>query len=343
MQGDKGGGKIGRLPQRHPDLSPEQYNSIVKWCDDAIRKNKNFLYDASLFTRALTEACEKHQIQWDSLNSLLRNTHVSHVKKITRHIKNQMTNYAESYANGKCIVQIAKDNRYPPYLMARAMLEVLLNDQEIGRKGLTEAMRNPVLKLGNQPVLAERFKESERHAGPSISSEEFLEENPSLSRLSREVIHAINLDPMYGPVHDEARHRIGNEYEELLVKVLDSMDIPFETEDELRKKGTARTPDVLLLTPVAVQDSSDPENWRVVCWIDSKALFGDVRTHKDSVIPQAESYIHRFGPGLILYWFGHAPHLDDSQGDITICGWNLPEKVLLPTGEMAVQPPQEEI
>lgn len=40
---------------------------------------------------------------------------------------------------------------------------------------------------------------------------------------------------------------------------------------------------------------------------------------------------------MVLYWFGHAPQLDDAQGDITICGWNLPNKLLLPTGEMAVQ------
>mmetsp|Transcript_12077 Transcript_12077/g.18534 ORF Transcript_12077/g.18534 Transcript_12077/m.18534 type:complete len:87 (-) Transcript_12077:124-384(-) len=68
-----------------------------------------------------------------------------------------------------------------------------------------------------------------------------------------------------------------------------------------------------------------------------QALFGDARTHKDSVLSQAESYIHRFGPGMVLYWFGHAPQLDDAQGDITICGWNLPNKLLLPTGKMAVQ------
>jgi len=304
----------------------------------------------------LTEACEEYKIQWDSLNSLLRNTHVSHVKKITRHIKSMITTkHAESYVvRGKYIVQIAKENKYPPYLMARAMIEVLLvvnnndshrhqennnkNDDGSGssrRKGLTEAMRDPVLKLGHASVLSERYRESERHPGPPPPPSDDEKKNPSLSRICREVIHAINLDPMYGPIHDETRHRIGNKYEELLVKILESMDIPFDTEYELRKKGTARTPDVLLLTPVAVQDSS--ENWRVVCWIDSKALFGDDRTHRDSVIPQAESYIHRFGPGLILYWFGHAPDLDDSQGDITICGWKLPEQILLPTGEMAVQ------
>jgi uncharacterized membrane protein YqaE (UPF0057 family) len=165
-------------------------------------------------------------------------------------------------------------------------------------------------------------------------------------------------------------------------------DIPFETEEQLRERGTARTPDVLLSTPIAIKvatngTNDDDDNWRVVCWIDSKvrtvisittppvapfinsganaphfsfntylliyffvsdnnkhckALFGDAHTHKDSVLPQAESYIHRFGPGMLLYWFGHAPMLPDANGDLVICGWNLPETFLLPTGELSTNP-----
>lgn len=69
-------------------------------------------------------------------------------------------------------------------------------------------------------------------------------------------------------------------------------EIPFETENDLRIKGTARTPDVLLSCPVGMKvpkrsstsrklslgdNSSDIEEdideeyeWKVVCWIDSK-------------------------------------------------------------------------
>ena len=66
-----------------------------------------------------------------------------------------------------------------------------------------------------------------------------------------------------------------------------------------------------------------------------QALFGDVTTHQTSVLPQAESYVHRFGPGLVLYWFGHAPRdrLSDAQGDISIVGWDLPCRFMLPTGD----------
>ena len=131
-----------------------------------------------------------------------------------------------------------------------------------------------------------------------------------------------------------------------------SAGIDFETEEDLREAGTARTPDILLSSPIAIStsssspvmttteyaesDSSAPSDWKIICWIDSKALFGDVHTHNTSVLPQAESYVHRFGPGLILYWFGHAPldRLDDAGGDLHILGWQLPETMMLATGKM---------
>jgi hypothetical protein len=61
-----------------------------------------------------------------------------------------------------------------------------------------------------------------------------------------------------------------------------------------------------------------------------------VNTHQSSVLPQAESYVHRFGPGLVIYWFGHAPldRLGDAQGDLVIAGWDIPKAFMLPTGEV---------
>jgi len=140
-------------------------------------------------------------------------------------------------------------------------------------------------------------------------------------------------------------------------------------------RGTARTPDILLSCPVGIRvrrrnggssgnllyvnsddeeeessatksssqkrgstvdlDDDDEYEWKVVCWIDSKALFGDVETHANSVLPQVETYVHRFGPGLVLYWFGHAPssRLGDGHGDVAIVGGDVPDVLLMPTGE----------
>ena len=69
---------------------------------------------------------------------------------------------------------------------------------------------------------------------------------------------------------------------EHVLLILHRAGIPFETEEQLRERGTSKTPDVLLSTPVAVQvkrpagsttstqTADDDDGWRIVCWIDSK-------------------------------------------------------------------------
>ena len=73
------------------------------------------------------------------------------------------------------------------------------------------------------------------------------------------------------------------------------------TEEELRGEGKSKTPDVLLTVPIGFYVNG---TWRVVRWIDSKALFCDPVTHKYEVSKQAEGYVHRYGPGCVVYWFG---------------------------------------
>lgn len=67
----------------------------------------------------------------------------------------------------------------------------------------------------------------------------------------------------------------------------------------------------------------------------AKALFGDVETHTNNVLPQVETYVHRFGPGLVIYFFGHAPlrMLGNGHGDVVIMD-NIPNTMMMPTGEI---------
>ena len=69
--------------------------------------------------------------------------------------------------------------------------------------------------------------------------------------------------------------------------------------------------------------------------VSMQAMFGDVHTHHAETLPQAEAFVHRFGPGLIIYWYGHAPieRLSDGYGDISVLAWNAPSCIMLPTGE----------
>ena len=66
------------------------------------------------------------------------------------------------------------------------------------------------------------------------------------TRLALEVKDAIESDSLCGPTSDRARHFIGIEYEIVLERGLKNLGIPFESEAQLREKGSARTPDAVL-------------------------------------------------------------------------------------------------
>lgn len=250
--------------------------------------------------------------------------------------------------------------RHPEKMLGCASASVLPEYLFSEKNGATNKRgRTLIDSFSNKPFCVVHKMRMEDHGNENVGP---------LSRLSLEVREAVDSDPLYGPKQDRERHNVGIEYELLLEQTLRSMEIPFETEAELRVRGTARTPDILLSAPVGLKvrrkesqirsNSSQLEceeslesqqkhcahnlnevdeefEWKIICWIDSKALFGDVETHTNSVLPQVETYVHRFGPGLVLYWFGHAPLslLGDSHGDVVIVGGNVPELLLMPTGE----------
>jgi hypothetical protein len=48
-----------------------------------------------------------------------------------------------------------------------------------------------------------------------------------------------------------------------------------------------------------------------VHWIDSKASFGDARTHSSQLEAQYRTYTNRYGPGLVIYWHGFLAGMDN--------------------------------
>ena len=230
---------------------------------------------------------------------------------------------------------------------------------------LIMAMRDPIKILGDMSILRPEYLISEPSNNTNQRRQQHQQQQQQLhstansksdttstTRLAQTVKDAIDNDPMYGPKHDHDRHFIGIEYEVLLESKLKEIGIPFITETKLRELGSSKTPDILLECPIGVpisrrktpnaktnyndEDENGDIEWKVICWIDSKGLFGDVFTHTTNVLPQVESYVHRFGPGLILYWFGHAPlsELNTAKGDVVIVGWDIPQTFMWPTGDI---------
>jgi hypothetical protein len=118
-------------------------------------------------------------------------------------------------------------------------------------------------------------------------------------RLACELLEACFLDDDYGPSIDLIKNLIGIEYEQKLEKILVDNRLNFIKEEELREKGFDKTPDFKLDIPICLTDGT------MISWIDSKATFGDEQSHTEYYESQFKYYLNRFGPGLVIYWFGY--------------------------------------
>lgn len=121
-----------------------------------------------------------------------------------------------------------------------------------------------------------------------------------------EIQQCILVDDHYGPLCDNIKHSIGHEYEFKLYRELNKLGLSYIGEEQMRAKGYDKTPDVKLEVPIAVDG-------HVVNWIESKASFGDEHSHKTYLKDQFWSYWNRFGPGMVIYWFGFIDELDVNQ------------------------------
>lgn len=115
--------------------------------------------------------------------------------------------------------------------------------------------------------------------------------------LAYEIYLCALYDDRNGLISDAFSTSIGYEYEIKLQLLLEERNIAYQTEDDLKLRGYDKTPDIKLEIPIAVDGF-------IVNWIESKARFGTPEIHKTHVHKQFLSYWNRFGPGLVIYWFG---------------------------------------
>ena len=210
-------------------------------------------------------------LSFEALQSILSQKQLALTKRTDPMHRAAAPRYVERYLQGESLVGIAAAAKVPPTKLARLVLEEHLGAAR--KKEVGQLLKNPRL----------------------LPDE----------RLRREVAAAVEADPHYGPYTDTVKRLVGLEYEERLNQILRAQGVPFLTEEELRLRGDARTPDVLLPVPLLVRG-------RVVNWIDSKATFGDPGTHGE-YSAQFTSYLHRFDAGLVLYWFGYDESIDTDQ------------------------------
>lgn len=229
-----------------------------------------------------------------SLESLQRGLSILHLKQRTRRLREGKRLGALTHAglagHGAELWSTAVSAGWSPYLLARAVVDEACACKG-DRRAITSIMRDP-----------SRIADS---------------------ALSRAVADVVARDPFVSPAVDRLKASMGEAFERHLENILRASKLPFMSEDALRSLGAAKTPDVLLPLPLGVEHPVTGEAM-VVHWIDSKALFGDATTHHESVLPQTQAYVNRYGPGIVVYWFGCeaallAPPQAGGQAGTTAC------------------------
>lgn len=192
------------------------------------------------------------------IDSILNQKVVEGVKRNFPKVKRMGRSHLKMWKKGRTIADIAKKNGLP----ATLMVTILLKEMDIPKKSF---LRN-------------------------------IDEHPN-KRLCSEVKAAIESDYFFSPRAHNSHAEKGKMGESILEMWLQSQEISFMTEDDLREAGESKTPDFLLTEPMNIDGVE-------VSWIESKALFGDVKEHQYYTKKQFSEYEENYGTGMVVYWYG---------------------------------------
>ncbi|WPT18048.1 Protein C15orf41-like protein [Picochlorum sp. SENEW3] len=196
----------------------------------------------------------------------------------------------------KSIIDLCLQWHMPPSIMVRRMLESCPSLGCKNGKVVGSVLKNAdMLRTCVTPGFLDALIETDLNAHGIAYHQT---EDQFLDRLVADIETCAIMDSICGPAADAARHGAGEDYETRLYDHLQEHKICFWTENDLRDQHFHKTPDALLKVPIAVCG-------KVVCWIDSKATFCDAKTHRKLLQEQYDSYVNRFGPGLVIYWHGY--------------------------------------
>ncbi|XP_050532452.1 CDAN1-interacting nuclease 1 [Daktulosphaira vitifoliae] len=141
-------------------------------------------------------------------------------------------------------------------------------------------------------------------------------------QLAYQVFICSVMDSFYGSCAEQLKSLNGKRYEQILRNKInkngDSINSQYWTESECRARGLDMTPDIVLHEPLAVVQNED--NHFFVNWIESKAMFGceGFRT-RGAFHKQLFPYWNRYGPGVVIYWFGYVEEKSEENDFTKYC------------------------
>jgi hypothetical protein len=192
--------------------------------------------------------------------------HVRCIKRDFYRIKSQSRRLLEKWHRGHSFVTLAKELQFSPLMLAHMLLQ---------EKGMTK---------------------KEIHAA-MIDADAIRD-----ARLRSEIAEATDHDLVYSEEGARVQRERGAEGEATIAKWLQAQGITYKTEKDLKGNEHGKTVDFLLDKPITIQFEDGPKD---VCWIESKASFGDNKKMMRDYKKQLEPYTQFWGPGIVAYWFGY--------------------------------------
>ncbi|XP_015439682.1 PREDICTED: uncharacterized protein C15orf41 homolog [Dufourea novaeangliae] len=269
-------------------MKPDTYNDIVT----TIRKFRGLSKDCRNILKQKYSDIPANTLYSIQSLEMQHKMKVNH-SKLFGNNKNYYDTYMEAVQNREpvgILLKMAKDIGAPPALLARNVLEKYCGKDD------PNVSRNEVSKLFKDTTLIQD------------------------KDLAYEVYLCILYDNLNGPIADAIGVSVGQEYELKLQNYLIERNLVFRNEQHLRLRGYDKTPDFKLEVPIAV-------NGFVINWIESKARFGNIEIHQKYIKEQFLSYWNRFGPGLVIYWFGYLDTLTEPSEKRFIIMDKFPEDI----------------
>ena len=226
---------------RNMSITCSNFDAAEAWIRQAVKSGHPLFFSPTVFSSAMADAQTQFNMPVESLSSFLRSIHLIHVKKNAHVLRNNVKRHVADYVGGRRILEMARSMNYPPYHVARLIVENVADlrcaagtgtgtststggngaagSASSNKKAVTEAMREPQRVLGDPSIVKPEYRSSEENGSlPTKASS-----SPPLSRLAMEVIEAMRSDPLYGPKQDRERQSVGLEHEEMLEKALEAM------------------------------------------------------------------------------------------------------------------------
>nr|CAI5844420.1 unnamed protein product [Callosobruchus analis] len=269
-------------------MNIDLYNNLVSF----IREHKGLSHDCM---KALIRRFPEQN--YDTLNSILMTEYQKRMKLNHIKIQTNKAQYLDLYQKAveNCespgiILRMAKHFDIAPCLIAKLILAQFFEQQG------SDEQNNVNVYLRDTTLLEDMD-------------------------LSYEILLCTLYDNIYSPITEAVRGSLGQQYEVKLYKKVKELNLAFRDEEYLRKQGYDKTPDCKLDVPIVVDGF-------IVNWIESKALFGDKEVHRDYMKNQYLSYWNRFGPGLVIYWFGYLETIVEPNDKRFIIRDSFPDSVI---------------